>query len=1212
MVHFRLALRCVRLAVLTVLAVVALAPAAQAQTTVTLAWDPNSETDLAGYIVQYGTQSGNPSTNVDVGNVTSRQFTGLQIGVTYYFRVVAYNTAAMQSGPSTEVSYTPSTPPPAPTLSSVSPTSGTTAGGTVITLTGTNFVSGATVRVGGTSATGVTFLSATQLRATTPAGTAGLRAVQVTNPDTQSVTLNNAYTYAAPAPTLTSVSPTSGSTAGGTTITLNGTNFVSGATVRVGGTAATGVTFLSATQLRATTPAGTAGLRAVQVTNPDTQSVTLNNAYTYAAPAPTLTSVSPTSGTTAGGTTITLNGTNFVSGAAVRLDGVDLTGVTFLSATQLRAVTPAGTAGPADVRVTNPDAQAVTLTSGFTYVVPAPTIDSVWPASGTTAGGTTITLTGANFVSGATVRLGGVAATGVTFVSASELRATTPAGAAGAVSVQVTNPDAQSASRGNGFTYVAPTPTPTLTSVSPTSGPATGGTVITLSGANFVSGATVRVGGVAATGVTFVSASQVRATTPAGAAGAASVQLMNPDAQSSSLGSAFTYVAPAPSLTSIAPTSGPASGGTTVTLTGTNFLSGATVRFGGVAATGVTFVSATQLRATTPAGSRGVVSVQVTNPDAQSVTLSNSFTYTIAGPSVTSVSPASGPMAGGTLITITGTNFVQGGAALIRIGNTLAASYTFVNATTLQATTPAGPVGALPVLVVNADGQSAQLADGFTYTNSTTDDTDGDGMTDAYETQFGLDPNDPTGANGAAGDPDGDGVSNQNERTAGTHPRGFAQKYLAEGAVNHFFSTRLAIANPQSVEAKVLLTFVDDMRVTTRRFLVVPARSRRTVDARSVTELSSRSFSTGLDSDQPVVLDRLMTWDGDQYGAHAETAVDSPSTRWYLAEGATGGPFELFYLIQNPSATAATLQVRYLLPGGVAPVVKSYTVEAGSRFTIWVDSEDKRLADTDVSAEITSTNDVPVIVERSMYLNTPRRGFKGGHNSAGVTTTSTRWFLAEGATGEFFSMFVLFANPSGQDAQVRATYIRDSGAPIVREYNVPANGRYTVGVAGEDKALRSTSVAVQVESINAVPIIVERTMWWGTRGNGWTEGHNAFGTTTTGARWLLAEGEVGGTRAMQTYVLIANTSAVDANVKVTLLYENGPEESQVVTVGASRRYSLSSSDAFPNSNGRRFSVLIESQNPDAAGDLVVERAMYWNTSDEVWGVGSNAVATRLP
>ena len=134
-------------------------------------------------------------------------------------------------------------------------------------------------------------------------------------------------------------------------------------------------------------------------------------------------------------------------------------------------------------------------------------------------------------------------------------------------------------------------------------------------------------------------------------------------------------------------------------------------------------------------------------------------------------------------------------------------------------------------------------------------------------------------------------------------------------------------------------------------------------------------------------------------------------------------------------------------------------------------------------------------------------------------------------------MFVLFANPGDTPAQVRATYLRDAGTPVVRDYIIPANGRYTVNVAGEDPALTSTSVAVEVESLNDTPIIVERTMWWPATGTGWTEGHNAFGATATGARWLLAEGEAGGPRSIQTFVLIANTSAADALVKVTLLYE---------------------------------------------------------------------------
>ena len=138
----------IRVPAFAVFLVLACSTALSAQT---LMWNANTETNLAGYRVQYGTVSGSPSTTIDVGRVTSRQITGLQPGTTYDFRVVAYNTAGQTSAPSVQVSYTvPGTPStPSPTLTSVSPASGPTAGGTTVTLTGTNFVSGATVRVGG-------------------------------------------------------------------------------------------------------------------------------------------------------------------------------------------------------------------------------------------------------------------------------------------------------------------------------------------------------------------------------------------------------------------------------------------------------------------------------------------------------------------------------------------------------------------------------------------------------------------------------------------------------------------------------------------------------------------------------------------------------------------------------------------------------------------------------------------------------------------------------------------------------------------------------------------------------------------------------------------------------------------------------------------------------------------------------------------------------
>jgi len=105
--------------------------------------------------------------------------------------------------------------------------------------------------------------------------------------------------------------------------------------------------------------------------------------------------------------------------------------------------------------VTNTDAQTGTLTNGYTYTTsnPAPTVTSITPNSGTANGGTSVTLTGTGFLAGATVKLGGTSATGVTVVSSTSITATTPAHAAGAVNVVVTNTDAQTGTLTNGYTY---------------------------------------------------------------------------------------------------------------------------------------------------------------------------------------------------------------------------------------------------------------------------------------------------------------------------------------------------------------------------------------------------------------------------------------------------------------------------------------------------------------------------------------------------------------------------------------------------------------------------------------------------------------------------------------------------------------------------------------------------------------------------------------
>ena len=246
--------------------------------------------------------------------------TGLAASTTYSYRVRATDAADNLSAYSNTVSArTQPSQGIVPTVSSVSPNNGPTAGGTPVTITGTSFATGATVTFGVTAATNVVVVSATQITATTPAGPAGAVTVTVTSPGGLSGSLTNGFTYGSP--TVSSVSPNSGSTVGGTPVTITGTIFAAGATVTFGTTAATNLVVVSAIQITATTPVGSAGAVTVTVTNSGGQSGSLTNAFTYVV-VPTVSVVSPNNGPTAGGTPVTITGTSFAAGATVTFGGL--------------------------------------------------------------------------------------------------------------------------------------------------------------------------------------------------------------------------------------------------------------------------------------------------------------------------------------------------------------------------------------------------------------------------------------------------------------------------------------------------------------------------------------------------------------------------------------------------------------------------------------------------------------------------------------------------------------------------------------------------------------------------------------------------------------------------------------------------------------------------------------------------------------------------
>ncbi|MBB6142854.1 hypothetical protein HNQ77_000798, partial [Silvibacterium bohemicum] len=154
------------------------------------------------------------------------------------------------------------------------------------------------------------------------------------------------------------------------------------------------------------------------------------------------------------------------------------------------------------------------------------------------------------------------------------------------------------------FRAAAASNVPFLSGITPSTGPSAGGTAVTITGLDFAVGATVTFGGSAATNVVVVNSTTITATTPAGSAGTATVTVANSGGQSGSLPAAFTYVGQ-PTVSSVSPNSGSNSGGTAVTITGTNFATGAAVKFGTAAATNVVVVNSTTITATTPAGSAG-------------------------------------------------------------------------------------------------------------------------------------------------------------------------------------------------------------------------------------------------------------------------------------------------------------------------------------------------------------------------------------------------------------------------------------------------------------------------------------------------------------------------------------------------------------------------------------------------------------------------------
>lgn len=399
--------------------------------------------------------------------------------------------------------------------------------------------------------------------------------------------------------------------------------------------------------------------------------------------------------------------------------------------------------------------------------------------------------------------------------------------------------------------------------------------------------------------------------------------------------------------------------------------------------------------------------------------------------------------------------------------------------------------------------------------------------------------------------------------------------YLAEGCTSGNFDEYVLIMNPNPSQANIVAQFMKPDGSVVNGTYQVAAFARYTIHVDNIPGLSSTEVSTMLQSDQDVSVERSMYFDySGKLGGSCSAAVPAPSSQWFFAEGYTGGQFDEFILLQNPSGTDIGAHATFMRPDGVN-VTRDYVVKAHARCSIHVD-DIAELNSAEVSTKVTS--DAPLVAERAQYFN--YNGKDDGNASCGITDPKTQWYLAEGYTGGDFDEYVLLQNPNPGATTATVTFMRSDGQNFVNKYHLNAFSRFTIRV-DDVPQLSNAEVSTLVTADD--PVIAERSMFFNS--NGRVGGSDAPAVPEASRTWYLAEGYTGG--QFDTYVLIMNPGDSSTTVHANFMLPGGSLKAKDYNVPAHSRYTvhLNSVDGLANTD---VSTAIAADSP-----VICERAMYF-------------------